>query len=197
MSQVVLPQHKSGRPESGSPGRNGGMAIVVLVVFGMAVTALWWWMALRTTSAQSELLYSDVAGIGQQRDLECQVQECRRRFLSMLPSAGTEAMRQHLAGLREAERQIGLLTGSMRLERLESGERSRVWQFASDWAEYRSVEDDMIALVLAHRGAEAKLWEEAAGRQFEKAMTSLHAIQTTLDEDALRRQMTVQTISGR
>ena len=111
----------------------------------------------------------------------------------MLPSAGTEAMRQHLAGLREAERQIGLLTGSMRLERLESGERSRVWQFASDWAEYRSVEDDMIALVLAHRGAEAKLWEEAAGRQFEKAMTSLHAIQTTLDEDALRRQMTVQT----
>ena len=183
MAQVALRPHQSGRSENDSS--TSEIAIALVVFAGMAVTALWSWMALRAATGQSELLHSDVAGMSQQRDLEFQVQECRRRFLSMLPAGGSEAMRQHLAGVREAERQISLLAGGMLLSRKPSGERARVEQFASDWETYRSLEDDRIARALTHRGKNAQLW---GGLYFEKAMASLRAIQTTLIEDAQRRQ---------
>lgn len=199
MLQTALPHHEFAGPQSTGRERSfasiGEAAIGAIILIGLAITAFLSWWELRATATQDELLSSDVAGISLQADLEHHVEECRRQFLSMLAAAlaaSPDPMPAHLAGVREAERQISLLSGKLRLSPLENGESTQFLQFDSEWEAYRSLEGDMIALLLGQRAVEAQMWEERGGAtQFHKAMTSLRERRSALDRDAARRQIAV------
>jgi len=221
MTRDLLP-HESDRPASGTqrPPHGGAfskglaspgeIAVAALVLLGLVATAAWSGRAVYRTAAEAGFLYSDVAQISLATDLERQALDCHQRLLSLLPAGNDhrhdvpegadgefdefKLLQKLTASLGEADRQTGLLSGSFLLAGLSGNGRARVQEFAAAWAEYRSFEDTAIERGLPRLRRDTANRELSPGEpQFEKALTSLHRLETTLVDDAGRRRNTIQT----
>ncbi len=220
MTRDLYP-HESGQPEGGTQratcaGTFHGLAttseivVAMFVLLGLVVSALWSGVAVYRTATETSFLYSDVAQFSLASDLEHQVLDCQRRLQSLLfqgihnshhfsadesKEESQDTLLQKLtAALGEADRETGLLSSSALFARLNGRDRNRVPEFAAAWTEYRSFEDTVIQLGLAHTtDRQAADLEPSLGEaQFEQALASLHRLESALVDDAGQRRNTIQ-----
>jgi diguanylate cyclase (GGDEF)-like protein/PAS domain S-box-containing protein len=116
---------------------------------------------LYSSLAQVRSISVDVQALGVDGELQYQIQESRIRFLHMMiPATSGEDRLSDIARVREADLKVSLLTGKAAL--LNSGP-ARLQPFSQAWGSYDDIKDDMIALGLQGRFAEALAMEKAQG----------------------------------
>src|SRR5262249_6346761 len=142
----------------------GGMFFVVLSARDLQ----------RSAAASPSLYCKRIVGLGVQGDLLYATQESRRMFLYAFP---TDSLQYHMANVqhvRKADLSVDLLTGKSMILRLDPEEERMMHDFAQKWMEYLSAREDVIALVLAKRKAEAlELERMRVSNSFDEAQSAI------------------------
>src|SRR5579863_5308987 len=127
--------------------------VIVAISLGILAGLLHSVRDLYSSLDQVRSISVDVQALGVDGELQYQIQESRIRFLHMMIPATSEDDRlSDIARVRDADLKVSLLTGKATL--LNAG-LPRLRLFARAWEGYDDVKDDMIALALQGRFADA------------------------------------------
>ena len=114
--------------------------------------------------------------------LQYRTQESRRRFLYVLIIGDPNDRATRIPAVRQADQGVSLTVGKALFLGLNSDANATIRQFASEWEDYTAVRDDMLALALQGRTAEAVRMEAEEGTPaFEKAQATMARVEPVLD----------------
>jgi len=161
------------------------LGVIVLISLGI-LTGAHSVTSLYRSLAEVGSLYLDIQALSVDGDLQYQIQESRVRFLHiMIPATTGDDRLVEIAHVRDADLQVSLLTGKAAI--LTSGP-ARLRPFSVAWAQYDDVKDDIIALVLQGRFADALAMEKARGSAaFDLASEAIGQAKQQLDQSSAAR----------
>lgn len=164
-----------------------------------AVTGLAIWLTystfgdLQTAQTQAQALRNiDFKAISAAGDLEYGTQESRRRFLHLLMTPVKRKRFEYANSVGKADSEVSILSARMEVLDLNTNIKKPLDAFNQRWADYQVAREDMVALVLQGRAAEALAWEEAVGAKlYESAVASIREIKSKLRDQAAQRSAQV------
>jgi diguanylate cyclase (GGDEF)-like protein len=125
--------------------------------------------------------------------LQYRTQESRRRFLYTLVIGDADARARYIPSVRQADQGVSLTVGKALFLGLNPDANATIRQFASEWEDYTAVRDDMLALALQGRTAEAVRMEGEEGTPaFEKAQATMARVGPLLDAYLSRQRDAVR-----
>jgi len=125
--------------------------------------------------------------------LQYRTQESRRRFLYTLVIGDAGARARYIPNIRQADQGVSLTVGKALYLGLNSQANATIRQFAAEWEDYTAIRDDMLALALQGRTAEAVRMETDEGTPaFEKAQATMARVEPLLDAYLSRQRDAVR-----
>lgn len=158
---------------------------------GVATAGISLYRALETVRM---LVSAGTVGTRAVNNIHYEAQRSRRAVLQALAAENTAARLTHTTEAHNTDRPI--LEHVDELTDLDpSGTfRTKVATLRSDWQSYTILRESVISLALEGRLAEARMVEDGSSdAAFERAMTSLQAIQQSLADSSVQQQETVHT----
>jgi diguanylate cyclase (GGDEF)-like protein/PAS domain S-box-containing protein len=129
---------------------------------------------------------TDVRALSVEGDMQYQIQESRRRFLeSLITTTDADSRLREVDEARKADLRVDLLKARAILL---TGNSTRFRAFEEAWQRYSETRDDVVALALQGRYAEAMELEGSAGRTaFTAASEAVRQDKVALEESCRRK----------
>jgi diguanylate cyclase (GGDEF)-like protein len=175
--------------------RKSVLPVAVALLAGLAVPPV---RDLAAATGRAEKLYTSGLSWMKYGQLQYRTQESRRRFLYALIVGDQSERARCIPPIRQADQRVSLTVGKALFLGLNPAANAAIRQFASEWEDYTSVRDDMLALALQGRTAEAvKLEAESGTPAFDKAQATMARVEPMLDAYLSREKDSVRSAFAR
>jgi len=176
--------------------RESALPLAVVLLAALAAPAV---VHLAVAVRRSEKLYA--SGLNCMKlygQLRYGTEESRRRFLCALLVQDPNARARSIPPIRQADQGVSLTAGKALFLGLNPAANAAIPQFAAEWEDYTEVRDDMLALALQARTAEAvKMEAELGAPAFEQAQGTMARVEPLLDAYLSREKDAVRAAFAR